>query len=117
MELRLTVEEVALLYEMLKARNEALRNRLEEVSNREMERELEHSHGSVKGLLDHLMARGLKFAYEELDDLARLLAEYDRQFAQEISREEDPEHQSTMQRKQVVLKLLRDKVTEACVML
>ena len=117
MELRLTADELALLHEILKAWHQEFEKHLQQASDQQLQRELQQSHACVKGLLSNLLARRLEFDFEELDDLSRLLADSDSEFAAGVARQDDPERKRAMQGKQLVLKSLRDKVSEACVML
>ena len=107
MQLRLTADEIRLLYEILQAGAENLCKRLSRADN-----------GDISPTLAApQVARSLDFDSDELDcviDLARAL---DVRIRQQISTEDDPDIQRALQLKQVVLRSLSDKICEACAML
>ncbi len=92
MQLQLTAEEIQLLVEVLQeeglgAQRKAARNTL----------------------LNRLLDRDLRFAYDELEDLSDFLADSSRRLHDQLMRGEDP----TLRRRQQSVQHMLDKVIEA----
>lgn len=106
MQLRLTLDEIRLLYEILHASANDLCERLSHADD-----------GGIAALTAEQVARSIDFDSDELDQVIDLVREASARTKQDISSEDDPELKRTMQRKQLVLRSLVDKVSEACAML
>jgi hypothetical protein len=105
MQLRLTVDEIRLLYEILHAGDSSLCERL-----------CHANIGEIPALAAQV-ARSVEFDSDELDCVMDLVRTTNDLTKQEIGAEDDAEVKRTLQRKQVVLRSLLDKVSEACAML
>lgn len=72
--------------------------------------------GSIKtksyALLDRVIARDFGMAVDELEDLQDILAAYDKMMRQRLASTNDP----LLRQKEQMLQKIKDKVTEACMM-
>jgi len=105
MQLRLTPDEIRLLYEILHARRSDLCERLF------------HDDREIFALGMPQVARSIDFDSDELDCVNDLLRDTNEQFKEQVSTEDNPEVKRTAQCKLIVLRSLIDKVSEACAML
>jgi len=106
MQLRLTLDEIRVLYEILHAGANDLCERLSHVDD-----------VGIAALTAQQVARSIDFDSDELDQVIDLVHQASDRTKQDISSEDDPELKLTLQRKQFVLRSLLDKVSEACAML
>lgn len=117
MQLRLTFDEMALLDQILRNRDRELRDRISSSADEDLKRELESKEAALGHMLDEVVARHLQLSYDELDELAGVVADEQRMLRREIAEEKDTEALRGLELQQVVLKSLLDKIGEACAML
>jgi hypothetical protein len=116
MQLRLTFDEIGVLYDILGETDRELRERLSHTQDQELKRELTLQQAPVQALLDRVVARTLEFTADELETLGGVLAKRYRELLNAISDEQERQVKSRLERKRGLLRSLQDKVAEACAM-
>jgi hypothetical protein len=85
-----------------------------------LERQAAEKQGTAKAkayaLLEHVIAHDFRLAFDELEDLQDLLAEYEYAFRKRLADAAAPEVQSGLKLEGKLLEKVIDKVTEACAM-
>ena len=105
MQLRLTLDEIRLLYEILHARGSELCQRLS------------HEPADIPALGTPQVTRRIDFDSDDLDCVCDVLRGSNDDLHQQITIAGDSDVKRVLQRRQVVLRTLLDKVSEACAML
>lgn len=116
MQLRLTIDELLLLDDILQESVKEFRGRASQASSPDAQRRFALDQAIVEGLLAKVGVRDLAFSADEFDELADLLAVWDKRTAERMSECENSAAKLLLERRMSGLRGLRDKVTEACAM-
>ncbi len=73
--------------------------------------------GEPAALLDRVMARDLRFDFDELEQLQEILISNQRSLRDQLSRCVDTKTEKKLQARQSLLESMIEKVSEACAML
>jgi hypothetical protein len=116
MQLRLTIDELLLLDEILQESAREFRERAAQANSSDAQRRFALDRAMVDDLLAKVGVRDLRFSADEFDGLSDLLGIWEWRIFEQISRCEDAVVRSSLERQMSGLRGLRDKVTEACAM-
>lgn len=104
MQLLFTFDEIRLLVELLEQRSE--QKGADFVGEQQF----------IEDALDQLISRHPQFDADQLDQLAELIGNIDRDVRARLARDDQPETKAALQTKRDALGRIRDKVQEACAM-
>lgn len=117
MQLQFTFDQLRLLFRILEQDCRQLRDKISQTNDVDLKRLLHGEEAAEEELLDKVIARQLQFSSDELDELAEVLRNHDRQLRKEISETSDEARKQELTNRCVALEQFLDKVVEACAML
>ncbi len=101
MQLLFTLDEIKLLIEVLEQRSDG---------GHADERDI------IDDALDELISRHPQFAADQLDQLAAIITDVDRELRDRLAAATDPAVKAALQNRRHALARIRDKIQEACAM-
>ncbi len=116
MQLRLTIDELLLLDDVLQESVREFRGRAAQANSPDAQRRFGQDQAIVEGLSAKVGVRDLAFSVDEFDGLADLLKMWDRRIGEQIALSDDAKAKSILEQRMTALRGLRDKVIEACAM-
>jgi len=116
MQFHLETDELNLLANVLLERVSATSTRASSASHRKSDSDAEQDPRHYNDLLDKVLARDLRFDFDELQQVANLLAGKKRSLRDEIARQPNAVLKTELQREQALLERVLERVAEACAM-
>ena len=117
MQLRLTIEELEILKNLVEDEKRLCRDAVPSLPQVSTKSALQDRWSVGRDLAVKGLARNLQLGFDELEDLADSLARHKKQLTTKIQCLTEPATRRGLERELVLLKHFLDKVTEACAML
>ena len=117
MQLQFTFDQLRLLFHILEQDCRELRDKISQTNDVDLKRLLNSEEAAEEDLLDKIITRQLQFGSDELDELAEVLRNHDRELRKELQETSEEAKKQELKNRCVALEQLLDKVVEACAML